>query len=168
MQQFQELYTEEGRKSVKISTFVANQRNQQHQQQQQQQQQQPLNQILNNTLQQNHGKTQLQQQPPLQRQLNQPATTKVVSSSTSTTTTAQSVHTIVTQGRTFTVAQNPVISHGGNTYILASSALQQSLNLGTSVVPMSLSNSFTQSLVSGNVTFTVSGMLCYWTAVVAI
>ena len=29
LQQFQELYTEEGRKSVKISTFVANQGNQQ-------------------------------------------------------------------------------------------------------------------------------------------
>jgi len=44
LQQFQELYTEEGRKSVKISTYVANQQQQQQQQQLQQQQQQQLQQ----------------------------------------------------------------------------------------------------------------------------
>jgi len=157
LQQFQELYTEEGRKSVKISTFVANQS---QRNQQQQQQQQPTHQILNNALQHNH-KAQVQQQQQKQQQQqyqHQEVTTKAISSSPTTATTTQTMHTTMTQGRTFTVAQNPVISHGGNTYILASSSLQQSLNLGSNVVPMSLSNSFTQSLVSGNVTFTVSGI----------
>ncbi|XP_066922818.1 transcription factor SPT20 homolog isoform X3 [Clytia hemisphaerica] len=153
LQQFQELYTEEGRKSVKISTFVANQA----QRNQQQQQQQAQN--SNNASQQ--AKTQAQQQQQqtaqiLQQAAHQAATQKIIVSSVPTSTTQMTTHTIVNQNRTFTVAQNPVISHGGNTYILASSALQQSLNLGSNVVPMSLSRNPYIVNSSGNLQQAVS------------
>ena len=141
LQQFQELYTEEGRKSVKISTFVANQG--QRNQQQQQQQAQNSNNASSQQV-KTHAQQQQQQQTAqiLQQAAHQATTQKIVVSSIATSTTQTTTHTIVNQNRTFTVAQNPVISHGGNTYILASSALQQSLNLGSNVVPMSLSSSF--------------------------
>jgi len=133
LQQFQELYTEEGRKSVKISTYVANG---QHKQQQSSQRQTTVT-------------TQSTPTPVQSSRSYTPATTATTSESTLT----------VNLSRTFAQAQaqNSMMSQG-NTYILASSVpgLQQPINIGSNIV-MSLSSSLAQSLVSGNATFSVSG-----------
>lgn len=151
LQQFQELYTEEGRKSVKISTCVANQ-NHHHQKSQQQQQQQ-----------QSHSQQQQQQQQQQHHQQHNSSSssTNHHSIKTETTTTVSSTAPestlTVNISRSFAPTPNSVLSQG-NTYILASSVqgLQQPLNLGSNVV-MSLSSSLAQSLVSGNSQISVAG-----------
>ena len=154
LQQFQELYTEEGRKSVKISTFVANQRNQNQQSQQSSSSSSSTNQQSNQQQQQQQTQHQQQQQQQQTTTQQHPQVVKVVSISSDST---------QPSNQTFTVTQNPVLSQGGNTYILATSVpgLQQSLKLGSNVVPMSISSSFAQALVSRNAAFTVSGTSIY-------
>lgn len=135
LQQFQELYTEEGRKSVKISTFVANQSHQQKSQ---------------------SSSTQSQQSTSATTASSQhPNNTKPTVASSSIPTTSESTLT-VNLTRSLGPNQNSVLSQGGNTYILASSVQGQPFNIGSNVV-MSIPSSLAQSLVSGNATFSVSG-----------
>ncbi len=126
LQQFQELYTEEGRKSVKISTYVANQQ-QQQQQQQSQQQQSSSSTIVTTTLSQAQSVANNQQAVDTSSNVAKIATSQTLPSA------------IFTQGNTY-ILTNAIgmTAHSVSTGIV--SAVNTSLQNASSA---SISNAFT-------------------------